>query len=72
MVPRWVITTLGDYNIGYNSTFCNLGSHDTGENITHISAERIIPCLSALSSLTTWFSEVYLDDSIQLQIKHWS
>lgn len=64
MVPRWVITTLGTIQ-----HFGNLGSHDTGENITHISAERIIPCLSALSSLTTWFSEVYLDDSIQLQIK---
>tara|TARA_B100000925_G_C21767515_1_gene370535 strand:+ start:59 stop:400 length:342 start_codon:yes stop_codon:yes gene_type:complete len=30
MVPRWVITTLGTIQ-----HFGNLGSHDTGENITH-------------------------------------
>ena len=52
MVPRWVLTTLGTIQ-----HFGNLGAHDIGEDAQSISSNRIVPCLSALSSLSEWFSE---------------
>lgn len=64
MVPRWVLTTLGTIQ-----HFGNLGSHDVEGSSQTISSDRIIPCLTALSSLSEWFSEVYLDEALQLQIK---